>query len=517
VEVLGAVIGAPDEMRKHFSDAAQAAIDLRTAIGELDEPAAELTLGRSCADIAKVSHLFRIAGDVIDGAQLEGFDSEMMDFVESVLGGDIGDEAKRQAALGIPAAGLGIRGASDVAAAAFLASCVESTPMVSHIFDGMAAAGLPVEAARSKHAEHGEKALAKALALLAPPGALKLQSLIAEASTRAAARFGAMRDGKELRPEGGGDMPAGGGANLVSEPGAEDPEHARSIAAPKLQKRIAALLDGDRAAAIVAKAAADGRTHDAKRISDLSDPTIAHDWLWSLAPTSRHTLDQDIYVDAVRLRLGAAASPALACRACGKKGPVGGAHALCCARGPSTKGHNEVRDRLLALAKLGDPDAESEAKGLLPAAPALRPADVLTSAAGGPGLIAMDVGIASPDAQLAIAEPRGDACEAMRCRKVRVYEPYARDMAALGLRYEPLPWSCWGREHPATTTMLISLCRRAARRKGLADWKCALHQFRADVSALLARRAAEMWRQCALGSACPAALLGGDAAACGGA
>ena len=174
-------------------------------------------------------------------------------------------------------------------------------------------------------------------------------------------------------------------------------------------------------------------------------------------------------------------------------------HVLCCAPGPSTTGHNEVRDRLLALARRGDPHAEKEASGLLPVAPGRRPADVLTRATGGNGLAALDVGIASPDSRLAIRE--GDGLEAMRKRKKGEYRPFADALKEAGVSYCPLPWSCWGREHADTSAMLESLARRAARRSGEADWRVTLRRFRADVGALLARRASLMWRQCALSAA----------------
>ena len=257
------------------------------------------------------------------------------------------------------------------------------------------------------------------------------------------------------------------------------------------------MVDDQRAEDLATVAAQEGRDHDVRRVRDLCDPSVSHEWLWSLAPSSRHTLEPDVYVDAVRLRLGAAqAPPGACCRVCGRSGAVDGCHALCCAPGPSTRGHNEVRDRLVELARRGDPRAEKEAIGLLPAAPGLRPADVLTHAAGGNGLVAFDVGIASPDSLAAVAA--GDGLEAMRMRKKAVYEPYGNDMRGAGLEYIPLPWSCWGREHAATTTALVALSRRAARRCGEASWRLVLRSFRADVGAILARRASAMWRQCAL-------------------
>ena len=293
---------------------------------------------------------------------------------------------------------------------------------------------------------------------------------------------------------------AGTHSTVVDEAGVDDPEHVRTKSVPQLQRRIAAVLDDQRAKALSDAAATDGRDHDARRVRDLCDETVNHEWLWSLAPTSRHTLEPDVYVDAVRLRLGAAHGPSHGiCLVCGRKGAVGGQHALCCAPGPSTRGHNDLRDRLLELARGGDPHAEKEATGLLPDALGIRPADVLTNATGGCGLIAFDVGIASPDSLAAAAA--GDGLEAMRKRKQSKYAPHADSMRAAGLTYIPLPWSCWGREHADTTTALERLSRRAARRRGDADWRVVLRAFRADVGAILARRASEMWRQCALAAA----------------
>ena len=108
----------------------------------------------------------------------------------------------------------------------------------------------------------------------------------------------------------------------------------------------------------------------------------------------------------------------------------------------------------------------------------------------------MDVGVASPDSQAAVA--LGDALDAMRRRKVGVYAAHEGAMHEAGLAYAPVPWSCWGREHAGATAVLVSLCRRAARLQGDAHWRHVLRRFRADVGAILARRAGAMWRQCAL-------------------
>ena len=218
-----------------------------------------------------------------------------------------------------------------------------------------------------------------------------------------------------------------------------------------------------------------------------------------LDPRTPRALEPDAYVTAVRLRLGAGFADAPAtCRACGKQQVCSsGAHALCCAPGPSTVGHNEVRDLIHAVAKQADPAAETEVLGILQAAPGLRPADILTNAASEGLLTSLDVGVASPDAVHA-----GDDClEAMRARKARSYARFEREFDAQGMAYRPITFSCWGREHPDTTVVLESIARRAARRCGISGWRTLLRRLRGDIGAALARRAAAMLRTCFLSPA----------------
>ena len=96
------------------------------------------------------------------------------------------------------------------------------------------------------------------------------------------------------------------------------------------------------------------------------------------------------------------------------------------------------------LASLADGAAATEVRGLVASAPMLRPADLLTTAAFG-RLSALDVVVASPDA----AGAGDDACAAAVSRKLGVggYGPYLEELAADGVDYRPLAWTCWGRPH----------------------------------------------------------------------
>ena len=123
-------------------------------------------------------------------------------------------------------------------------------------------------------------------------------------------------------------------------------------------------------------------------------------------------------------------------------------------------------------------------------------------------MVALDVGIASPDSLAAMAA--GDCLEAMRVRKKDEYAEFEAALREAELVYTPIPWSCWGREHEDTTKVLEALSRRTARHRGHADWKAVLRSFRADVGAVIARRASAMWCQCDLAEAAGCAASRGS-------
>ena len=168
----------------------------------------------------------------------------------------------------------------------------------------------------------------------------------------------------------------------------------------------------------------------------------------------------------MKVRLGAAdrGLPTMQCHACGKlPGCRLHEHALCCAPGPSTSGHNEVRDVVLATAVVADPAAEPEVQGLLQAAPGLRPADILTSAARERILSALDVGIASPDARHAGL----DAAESMRLSQACAVLPFRARAPRAGHRV----LAAHVELYPATGAALTLLARRPARRQGDRKWR----------------------------------------------
>ena len=70
-------------------------------------------------------------------------------------------------------------------------------------------------------------------------------------------------------------------------------------------------------------------------------------------------------------------------------------HELCCSKAESTKGHDKVRNVLHAGFSVSDPVAALEVEGLIPEAPELRPADILTTAPHENSQVAVDFGIAT--------------------------------------------------------------------------------------------------------------------------
>jgi len=214
-------------------------------------------------------------------------------------------------------------------------------------------------------------------------------------------------------------------------------------------------------------------------------------------------MSREEFVDAVRLRLGADLAPAGSeCARCGAALDSQCRHALRCAPGPATQGHNRVRDTLLGLASLGDGSAASEVPGLVGFAPLLRPADVLTSAVFG-RLTALNVGIANP----AVRTAGADAAEAMVRPKVEDYAGFLAKLAEDGVTYMLAVWTCWGRPHPDAAAAVRSMAVAAARRHGCTQ------------AADLERRACcalglQVWKKAArMVAACRPRLCAEDAAA----
>ena len=496
IEVLGAALGPASIREAQFSDFVGKLRDLHASLAEIADPAAELTLGRACVDVSRVVHLLRASGDVLSSDATAEHDEALTDFVSTTLGGDLPVRSSVQAAAGVSHGGLGMRRAADLALPCFVASRVEARPFVERLFSAMDAEGVGTPGLMELYDSQVENALRRLEAQLTPGRAERARGFCERAAEVAIKQLDSIEAGGRLSVAGAPVGVGQAGSLLLGELGAEDSEHPASAAAsrPRLQRALAGLVDRD---CLDALAAGLDSQSDLRRLKELRDDTVSSEWLWALDPRAPAALEPDAYVAAVRLRLGAGFAPEpLVCHVCRGTLDPGGSHALCCAPGESTRGHNDVRDAVFDLAYAADATAEKEVLGLLATAPGLRPADILTSAAA-PGLVsALDIGVASPDAQHA----GQDCTEAMRVRKRGVYARHLEALHAEGVEYRPLVWSCWGQEHPDTTAALTAMARRAARRHGVPDHAPLLRRARAQVGAALARRAAAMLRACMPGA-----------------
>ena len=84
----------------------------------------------------------------------------------------------------------------------------------------------------------------------------------------------------------------------------------------------------------------------------------------------------------------------------------------------------------------------------------------------------------------------------MWARKCGTYAEHFPAMARQGVRYMPLVFSCYGRAHINTESVLEQLARQAARRTGFADHRPLLRRTRAAVGVALWSRAAAMVTAC---------------------
>ena len=389
--------------------------------------------------------------------------------------------------------GLGMRTASQLRSLAFVASRIESRPFVARIFADMASSGIDIPGCLDLYDKQTAAALGEFTSDLPPDIAERARSLCQKGAASAAKRFDAFSNGL---PEDIPGAPVGdghAGDHLVSCEIPDDPEHPRSASAPRLQHSLARLADKHAMDALAHGFRTAGREEDVVRLSELRDPSVCHEWLWAMGSPPAGGLEADVFVTAVRLRLGANHSqePQFCQQCSGVLDPMAH-HASCCAPGPSTEGHDDVRDALLDLAKIADATSEPEVLGLFASAPDLRPADILTSALSGNLSHALDVGVAAPLAQNA----GPDCTEAMRKRKVRRYARFVPELEAQHIQYRPVIWSSWGREHADTTSVLTELAKRAARRRGLADHRPILARARRGIGIAIVRRAARMVHAC---------------------
>ena len=488
-KVLGVGIEA-DSASAQFSTACASVAAACRALPDVNDPAVELALLRISTNVCRVNHLLRALGPTVPLADILGLDETIEQSLGTTLGGPIRGLALERASLGARDGGLGLRRAREVQLPAFLASRTESRALATDL-----AGSLPAKLQASLFAVW-DMEVATALTawqdeLGAGTSAVAVQMLAAGAS-RARRRAWQMA----------GEVPSGGAPaslsrehlelSVLSPVGAEDPECPAS-AFYNLQTQLCDLASGAMFASVRAQyAAREDGWPDVRMLDDLSDRATDHTWMWLFAASGGPRISKSDFCTAVRLRIGAdVVPPEHVCACCGEVMGADGKHALRCAPGESTRGHYSVTSVVHVLASLSDPASCAEPRGLVPSRPALRPADVLTSAAFS-HLAALDVCVASPDAEGAGT----DACAAGAVRKTAHYKDVIEELQDEGYTYHPLVWSSWGRPGHDAESAVRTLAAAVARRRGLGDGHALEARAKGLIGAAIWRRAAAMVRTC---------------------
>ena len=232
------------------------------------------------------------------------------------------------------------------------------------------------------------------------------------------------------------------------------------MSSPHLQRELGILVNESCVDKLLKSLAGDDEKGH-RRLAELLDPGVCHDWLWKSDPRKGSRLADEDFVLNLQARLGAEIAPEDAmCRLCGEPLDSSAAHSMCCAKGESTKGHYAVVSALLDGIATVDPSARTEVQGLVSTPE--RPADILTEVAIPGKLAALDICIAAQDA--CAAGP--DACASAYRRKTTHYRHLLPELRRAGVVFQPMVWSAEGRPHPAATRVMDCVTRRVRARKG---------------------------------------------------
>ena len=442
----------------------------------------------------------RLNGDRLGDNALSIFDRGQRAAAENTLGGELPDMSWWQATTGVKFAGLGLRTAHSTALAAFVASRISSRPlvctMVGHYCNAMGASPGQIFSAYDRRTEDALVALVSEL----PPNAgADLLDKLDTAADEACRAWRAILEGDEEPRDLSGravDAPRRRPGTTITpddgDGGAEHPSAPNHGRCQRNQHEITSAID-ECVREGLRQEYANGQNYTAlRRLDELSDKNIDHSWLWHLSKHHGPILSSEEFIEAVRVRLGAAGpSEPVPCARCGRELlDSAGAHAACCACAEATIGHYSVARQVLNAALQCDPSAESETAGLIPGT-RLRPADVLTTALGN-ATTALDVGITSPDAIHAGL----DCAETMYQRKIAYYGPHVAALERANIDYLPLIWSSYGRPHARAIATLRTLSKRIARRRGAACADAVFKHLHASITTEIWRRAARQVISC---------------------
>jgi hypothetical protein len=482
---------------EQFAEVMKGAFDLHAAIDEVQDAAVEMVLKSECAGVSKVTHLLRAEGDNLSSSNLSHWDDAMRCSLGRSLNGELEDHAWAQAASGYDQGGLNGKTAVDLALPAFLASRVAARPAAQLLFQSLEDAGFASVSLLEEAFDARTQAAEERLASMLPTDlAARLHSTMREGSCKAARRWNAITGdvtvSDELEEIEGDPFLAAAMTMDRSEPGADRSGH---YAGP-LQRALSAISDEANRRERASTLQREGKHADLRRLAELRDgEDQERSWLWAIRRGVEPTMPPADYALAVRTMLGASVLiQPMVCGGCGKAVlDTQGRHALCCLGAATTIGHNRVRDVVAMGLACADPGTVIEPAGLVPSRPDLRPADVLSRAGLEQGLIAGDIGIASPEAGGA----GQDCVEAMRRRKLAFYgDDVCGELQAQHITYTPLVVSCYGRRSRVLTELLRSAALRAARIRDGASGSALQRRWQRAIATEIWRRTAALVRRC---------------------
>ena len=476
-KVLGGQIGDEAHQTTTWEGLCDKVRKVHEAVDGIGDPATEFVLKSTCASVCKATYALRLGGDMLRPDTLATFSTVMRESLGTTLGGELDPDAWALSTCSLAEGGLGFRVPEETALAAFVASRTTSRPGAFECFAQLTRAGYAEAGALEEIYDDRTTAATTKLLSLYSTQALATQARedILASSTAAQSEWDALATPAE-----------GGGQDESQRPDqpCDDESASQEVLgvprAPGLQRKLCRGLDKGKVNRLVDDLSGRGRHEDVRRIQDLRDEHQDHSWIGSLNPELGPVLSPLEWVTAVRIRQGC--NFLVGGRVCGACGEhildAQATHALCCARGESTRGHNMVRDTLLeAFADAGGCRADPVT------------AHLETSGCADSALVVM---VKCPNATGA----GRDCTEQGKREKLLRYENVLHELADQGIRYAPAVFSTFGRRHPDVSAMISEAARRVARHHGVVSTKVLEQRWHRGLAVAIWRRAALMVHAC---------------------
>ena len=140
--VLGGTAGQLGDITAAFDRKVAETSRLHEALHDVPDPATQLVLRGSCANVSKVTYLLRLFGDRLDNESLQSMSDAQRQGLAHTLQGDVGDLGWEQATIRVKQGGLGLHKAPDIALLAFVSSRTAARGGVAHLFQRLHQTGL---------------------------------------------------------------------------------------------------------------------------------------------------------------------------------------------------------------------------------------------------------------------------------------------------------------------------------------------------------------------------------------